>query len=399
MSGPPPALPPPFDAPPPPAGVETDPATLRLVTAQVQALLDRTPAYYALPPSTRSALSGDLVNIGAYAAALVRDDWAQSARLHQRPLIRRRERLPAGETRVELAASQATAGEIFRPAAVDNVARVTRETLEAISFPAFVADLIQGSFRAIVDSSIQQMQAFVDLIGNVSKTVDEFMVDNVSDNQARDWLAGRYPEHIEIRQGEDGPRAAPRDDAPEAPPDFRGELNLSEAVDALDEETVEARLVPAARRRLAQARLRMLSTLVLMGMQRIVVRHGKIKAGMRFKIDASDRVARQEASQFDMRTSLSGGIDYVVWSAKASISVTYVSTTRTDSQSALEVGAELTGEVEIAFETDYFPLARLAPPETIERIRGNTPVPDQNTPRAAPPPVLETAPAPVQAAA
>ncbi|MGZ9098162.1 MAG: hypothetical protein ACXW3O_00535 [Brevundimonas sp.] len=386
------ALPPPFDRPPDPAGVSDDPATLRLTTAQIQALLERTPSYFALETETRDRLKQDLVKIGAHAAALVRDDWAQSARLGQRPLIRRRERVPVEEARVELSAAQ-TAADQFRPAATGQVATITRDTLQAIAFPTFVADLINGSFRAIVDSSIQQMQAFTEMIENVSKTVDEFMVDNVSDNQAREWLIGRYPQHVAVDRGdEDGPRLTVAEGAPDVLPDFRGDLNLPETVSSLDESMLEEMLVPAARRRLAQARLRLLSTLVMMGLQRIVVRSGKIKAGMKFKIDASDRVRQQEGSRFGLDSEVSGGVNYGIWNVQARISVTYVTETRTDSDSAIDVGAELTGEVEIAFETDYLPLARLAPPDMIERIRENTPVPDQNQPPGAvAPPTLAAA--------
>src|SRR5262245_3717709 len=44
--------------------------------------------------------------------------------------------------------------------AVGRVGEVARATLSAIDFPQFVAALIQGTFQAIVDSSIQQMEAY-----------------------------------------------------------------------------------------------------------------------------------------------------------------------------------------------------------------------------------------------
>ena len=36
------------------------------------------------------------------------------------------------------------------------------------------------------------------LLSNVAKTVDQFMDDNVSDNNARDWLVGAYPQSLEL---------------------------------------------------------------------------------------------------------------------------------------------------------------------------------------------------------
>ena len=65
----------------------------------------------------------------------------------------------------------------FAPRAATNVARITEQTLNAIAFPTFVADLIKGTFQAIVNGSIQQMEAYGSLLSNVAKTVDQFMAE------------------------------------------------------------------------------------------------------------------------------------------------------------------------------------------------------------------------------
>ena len=70
---------------------------------------------------------------------------------------------------------------------------VARATLNAIDFPSFVASLIQGTFKAIVDASIQQMQAYAELLKNVAGTVDTFMADNVTEGNAKDYLADEHP--------------------------------------------------------------------------------------------------------------------------------------------------------------------------------------------------------------
>jgi hypothetical protein len=43
-----------------------------------------------------------------------------------------------------------------------------------VDFPEFVADLIGGVFEAMVDVSIQQMDAYADLLKNVARGVDGF---------------------------------------------------------------------------------------------------------------------------------------------------------------------------------------------------------------------------------
>lgn len=370
----PPPLPGAYGTPPAAEALRPNAATLNLVRSQVQALLTSSPAFHVLSRHDQRDLAGNLVKIAAYTAELIRDDWCQSQRLGQRPVVRRKEVLEG-----PIAQAQA-AGDEFRPAAANQIARVTQETLKAIAFPTFVADLIKGTFNAIVQASIQQMEAYSQLLANVGKTVDQFMADNISDNQARDWLAQMYPEHIMVRNA----RAVPRPGAEDRTlPNWRGDLNLSQNAN-LDEDSIEDILVPAARRKLAQSRLQLLSTMVLMGMNRIVVTGGKIRATMGFHIDTTDRAHEERATDLDFRAAAAGQFGFGPWSASASMSVSYVRSTRADSDAQLNVDADLTGEVDIRFKSDYFPLERFAGANAIGRIQANTAVPEANTPGAIP---------------
>ena len=64
----------------------------------------------------------------------------------------------------------------------------------AVDFPTFVAGLIDGVFQAIVKASIEQMDAYGDLLEGVARSVDQFARDNVSAGRARDWLSQTYAE-------------------------------------------------------------------------------------------------------------------------------------------------------------------------------------------------------------
>jgi len=44
-----------------------------------------------------------------------------------------------------------------------------------VDFPAFVASLVAGTFEAIVDASIRQMEAYADLLADATKSVDRFV--------------------------------------------------------------------------------------------------------------------------------------------------------------------------------------------------------------------------------
>lgn len=387
------SLPTPYDRAPAPDGITPGRETVALVQTQIDALLNRTPSFYALKPEEQARMRSQLTRISAYTAELARDAWAQAKRLGQTPLVRHErtfrpsEEIPAqphtAPTAQPVVAETQAARANLQTSATGRVADITQSTLRAIAFPTFVADLINGTFDAIIGATIKQMQAFMELVENVSKSVAAFMRDNISDNQARDYLVSAYPGLMQVDTSDDQPRLILTEAGEEASGDvldgMQDQLGLPGPVRSLDDETVETQLVPAARRRLAESRLQMLSSLVMLGLQRIVVRHGRIRATMGFHIDASDRAHAEEASTFDFSHQNSvQGMFYVAFSARTSVA--YVSSQQSDSDSAINVQADLTGEVDLTFETDYLPLNRLARAESIERIRGNTPNPEANHP-------------------
>ena len=144
------------------------------------------------------------------------------------------------------------------------------DLLQEVNFPAFVRDLINGVFNSIVTSSIQQMEAYSELIENVAKTVDQFIKDNVSEQNARDYLVDKYPNHLEMDFSAEKPKLTPKEGYDGANlPDFFADLGLEKPMSSLDSETVEAQLMPAARQRIAMERQRLLATMVMMGINRL----------------------------------------------------------------------------------------------------------------------------------
>ncbi|MEJ8836851.1 hypothetical protein [Ramlibacter sp. AN1133] len=381
-----------FATPPDPNGILPTPATESLVRSQVASLLEATPSYHQLADDERRGLEDKLVRVAAYAAECLRDIYWQSERLGQTPVLketRTSRPLAAAPTPAQqhpaLAAAQAND---FAPRAASQIGNVTQQTLRAIAFPTFVADLIRGTFDAIFQTNIKQMEAFGRLLSNVSKTVDQYMEDNVTDEQAHGWLAQTYPKHLTMKNG----KAVPRDNADELPPpNFESELHTSAS---LDESSIEETLLPAARRRLAETRLQMLSTMVLMGINRIVVTAGKIRATMAFHIDTSDSAFERTAEDVDARMAMRGHYNALVWGVEASASLAYVSSKRAGSDAEINTSTDLTGEVELHFKSDYFPVERFATAGTLRTISGNTAVPEANPPPTFAPPTVGAPPPP-----
>ena len=80
---------------------------------------------------------------------------------------------------------------------------------------------------------------------------------------------------------------------------IRGTLGIppEEPVSASNPE----QLVPLARRYLARQRQQQLATMVMLGMQRIVIDSGKINASMRFHIDTRSAASEDKGSEFGIK--------------------------------------------------------------------------------------------------
>lgn len=379
---------------PPGEELELKPEVISLVRSQVQALLEASPSYRQIPAEEQTRLAHNLVKVAGYSAALMNDQWKMARMLGQVPMVREQtvvegkntpivenaKNSPTGRTLAE--GDRVVPADEFDTRATGSVGRITEDTLNAIAFPTFVADLLKGTFQAVVDASIQQMEAFGELLANVSKTVDEFMADNISDNQARDYLANRYPQVIRLDTSQGAPQLQPTENADDATaPDFKRDLKVNDDV-SLDQESMETILVPAARRQIAQSRQQVLATMVLMGINRIVVTSGRVKASMGFRIDATDRARAESASQFDFKNETSAKYGWFLSPVKvqSKTTVAYVSSSKKDSESEIDVSADLTGEVDLKFKSETFPLERFADAGVISNIQDNTPNPGANKP-------------------
>jgi hypothetical protein len=345
------------------------------VRGAVRDLLNASAAYHALDPDARREIAGSLVKVAHTARAL-------AAEAEPPPL----------------AMAQGGAGAAFSGAATDRLASTTQAVLGAVSFPRFVTELVTGVFKAMNDSNQQQMQAYVDLIRNVAATTEGFADAQVGVAGARAWLAERFPNFV-VQGPEDDTspeeRAAmtaeDRADA-SAERDRATRLELAPGASMPSEGALRAALslrpddpVPTggpealvgfARAAMARNRQQMLSSMVMMGLQRIIIESGRISAGMRFHIDARSAANDDRGSSFDLHNEVaaSGSFGYGPWGASASVKNTigYVTTEQTRTTEEINTSVDLNSSVELVFRTDYVPLTRLAGVAEVDRIRVNT---------------------------
>jgi hypothetical protein len=234
-------------------------ASVSVVRSTVRKLLESSPAYRVLPPDKRRDIGHNTVRVASYMAD-------PNGLLSEKPrLATARTPKKGARTRGPAAAHLAVLGD---PRVLDGSA-AAEALLQQVDFPEFVSDLIQGTFNAVVNASIEQMKAYGKLVEQVAKTVERFKQDSISDAQARDWLAQRFAAQLEL-----DPRGRLRwCIAPQV-----GAKGLASALLMASPSAHTRDLVAVARRRMAIDRQQLLSTMVTMGINRLVVTDGKIVA-------------------------------------------------------------------------------------------------------------------------
>ena len=134
-------------------------------------------------------------------------------------------------------------------------------------------------------------------------------------------------------------------------PDWLADYDL--AGEDLTEELIDTAIIPKARIRLGEDRMRNLAALTLMGMNRVSVERGEINAKIRIRAKASDSARVGFAQDQDSAGGTTG------WSGRAGFSppaAQAMVSTSVNAQSDGAIAAELQGEVRIVFASGTVPL-------------------------------------------
>jgi hypothetical protein len=258
------------------------------------------------------------------------------------------------------------------------------DAVEAVNFPGFVAGLITGTFQAIVDATAQQLREYADLVANLSRSVDDFARDHVSADQARAHLAGKHRElrHVAPPPGTNAEtQLAIEPGAEGTSPAWLADYGLDG--EELTPELVAGPLHEAGKTQLAEQRMSTLASMVLMGINRIVISAGDIKAKLQFHANVREKTDAELAT-----AQMGSGIAGRAGSAGAQL---MVSTVKANTQAEASLKANLTGEVRIQFRTETFPLERFADSAAIQLLNRHAKWRGEAAPAPA---AAATAPAP-----
>lgn len=404
----------------------TTPTPRPEVRAKVKDLLNESPAFRQLAPSLQQQVARDTALV---ADALVGKSSPDMASVGARAM--------AGESDFQeaQAAVDAIGQSEFKAGAAREGTFVAGEFLKQINFVDFVSGLIDGVFNSIVTSSIEQMEAYSKMVGDVAKSLNQFRDENTSEDDGKDQLVEQFPDVFDIGidefSGSREPALKLRDGVEQDSALERVRQSLGgyveggiDSIDVSDPEA-QAKLITASRSHIATARQQLLATMVLLGLNRIVVTNGKIAAKIMYDFNASSQrtlsrsanardyardsegnlaLLSQSEGEYDRGGNKSRSYDGSYESGKGTYTGKYDSDYYTkgkykyaqkpvmtamsvagDTQTEqLTARANLMGQVEVNFKSDYLPLDKMATPEMMAAIQMRSKPVDHNKPMYKP---------------
>lgn len=265
-------------------------------------------------------------------------------------------------------------------------AAVTEATrLGEIGFPEFTVKLVTEVFDALIAANIRQQEAYIELIQNVSGTLQNY-INNTKDDfgpeQVLQFLAAVLPaldangqedptdpNGTKVAEGKNLTQedADALNDALEVPKDADGnevvanDNRIAQQGD-LDAAAVQA-ILTAVANRLAANKYTLLREMVRLGMLRLIVDNGVIETRLTFTTrgsslsqQASSRYSRRS---FGFRARAKTGSFLSPW-VSASASTRYnslsVSTSNKLDRDVSGSSVQIFGRVQINFKTDFQPL-------------------------------------------
>lgn len=276
------------------------------------------------------------------------------------------------------------------------------------SFVSFTQGLITGTFKAIIDATIQQMQAYSAMVAELTKSLKEFASTNIDDDAVNAKLAELTfnENNTPFAIAKDQVRRLPHLQKLYALAPETGEqksailkvfsktgVKLTEADDNVNgiefdasasgnkkyTDTDITTIKEAVRMGLAKDGMNQLRQMAREGMARIIVTEGEINTKLTFSVKSSATATTNSASynksQVGVKANVSGSAGWGWGRASASLSASYdnlsVNTVSENAVSNINTSTDMLGEVRIKFKTDYQPLNKSSEidPEALKPIK------------------------------
>jgi hypothetical protein len=246
---------------------------------------------------------------------------------------------------------------------IEKAGDIAGDFMQNVDFPGFVRDLLKGVFDANLEVTVKQMETFKGLLQAATQNLSSF-VRNITDDQAMVSLADKKSDDFTIDFPEDGPK-----DENGQPRPALIDARSGEKLDLGDNE-LKAKIMDT-KIQMAREQRALLREVILMGVTRLVVERGQVKASVVFDIKASEKIERKDkaalksAISTSSSLSASGGFLGAIFGGPQggttrSSQNTRISISTTNSTSSTDLSAKVMGSVDIVFKSDYFKLDNFA---------------------------------------
>lgn len=243
---------------------------------------------------------------------------------------------------------------------IDQLGDIASDFIDAVSFPTFVSDLLDGVFRANLKVTKDQMVAYQELLKAATQSLAFFMK-KIPPQESFAYLAANDDDNFSVN--------FPADDGPAQLTDKDGNV-VARAGEETEDAVIKAKIMDATLA-MAKEQRAMLREVLLMGVTRLVVEKGVIRASVKFDFKATENIDRQDKAMVqDTRSwsnsvSHSGGFFGSIFGGPQGGSTSggrhaQLSVATTKSEGDTSVTANLQGFVEITFKSDYFRLDNFA---------------------------------------
>jgi hypothetical protein len=271
--------------------------------------------------------------------------------------------------------------------------------LEEIGFTEFTTDLVRDVYRVIVESSMDQLKAYADFVSVIAKTVAEYQKefagkDSAEETEkANDYIANVLSLNSEADDSDEVEIGEPTTEDPNVTigealvEHFAGvTVEVPEGattVGKIMEDYVDENELPygnlrafvtAKLKKNAEDSYALIKTILMIGMQKVVVTDGRIRTKLTFNVVASETYSKTnnlcttKSSQWGgkiggrgflgrgiagiaMGNFLGGGVSGSYGGSKLTVKVMNEKAT-----AATNVTIDIMGEVDIHFRTETFPV-------------------------------------------
>lgn len=244
---------------------------------------------------------------------------------------------------------------------IDQAGELAGDFVESVDFPKFVRDLLKGVFDANLEVTLKQMESYQTLLKTATQSVSKF-VNAIDDTASFGYLAENNSDEfgLSFSDSEKDESGQPK------------QVLVDKAGNPVDlgDNAVKAKIMEA-KIAMAKEQRALLRETILMGITRLVVQKGVVKASVVFDIKAGEKIQKQDKAAMKKSKSSgssisgSGGLLGALFGGPSgghtsSNRETQISISSAKSVAQTDLAAKIMGSVEIIFASDYFKLDNFA---------------------------------------